>query len=229
MDKYELKGTFYIHPHGADWQDKYALWKQVAENGHEIGNHTLNHLCPKNLSITNGNLEDCTLQDIENDIMGAQERLNWIAPNQTDWTFAYPCYSTYVGRGEARQSYVPVVAKNFLAGRSGGEYGFGNNPDVVDLACFSGIATDRMSGFEMIGLVEELTYQHQWVILIFHEIDGQRLTVGSYDFEMLLKYLQRKSDTIWTIPVVQVAKKIIENRNARQKYGKYKNHNKVIL
>lgn len=212
MDRYGLKGTFYVHPHGTNWQEKYAPWKQVAENGHEIGNHTLKHLCPANLSIMSGNLEECTLQDMENDISAAQERLNWVAPNQTDWTFAYPCYSTFVGRGAERKSYVPLVAKHFVAGRTGGEYGFGNNPFVIDMACVSGTATDRMSGFEMIGLIEELTWQHQWVILIFHEIDGQRLTVGSYDFEMLLKYLQRKSDIIWTAPVVQVAKKIIEKR-----------------
>jgi peptidoglycan-N-acetylglucosamine deacetylase len=213
MDKYVLKGTFYVHPHGTNWREKYTPWQQVAENGHEVGNHTMRHLCPENLSIVPGKLEECTLQDIKNDIMGAQERLNLIAPKQKDWTFAYPCYATFVGKGEERKSYVPVVAKHFIAGRSGGEYGFGNNPDVIDLACVSGIATDRMSGFEMIGLVEELTHLHQWVILIFHEIDGQRLTVGSYDFEMLLKYLHRKSAAIWTAPVVQIAQKIIRHRN----------------
>ncbi len=212
MDKYGIKGTFYVHPHGANWQEIYAPWKHVSENGHEIGNHTLSHLCPENLSIVPGSVEECTLQDIENDIIAAQERLIRIAPEQKDWTFAYPCYSTFVGRGVGRKSYVPLVAKHFVAGRTGGEYGFGNNPDAIDLACVSGIATDRMSGFEMIGLIEELTWQNQWVILIFHEIDGERLTVGSYDFEMLLKYLHRKSDTIRTAPVVQVAKKIYEIR-----------------
>ncbi len=212
MDRYGLKGTFYVHPHGANWQEQYAPWKQVAENGHEIGNHTLRHLCPENLSIMPGNLEECTLQDIKTDIFAAQERLNLIAPKQKDWTFAYPCYSTFVGRGTERKSYVPVVAQHFVAGRARGEYGFGNNPDVIDLACVSGIATDRMSGFEMIGLVEELTWLHQWVVLIFHEIDGHRLTVGSYDFEMLLKYLYRKSDKISTAPVIQVAKRIMDKK-----------------
>ena len=216
LDKYSLKGTFYVHPHSANWQDKYAPWKQVAENGHEIGNHTLSHLCSKNLSITAGCLDDSSLQDIENDIIAAQQRLGWIAPKQTEWTFAYPCYCTFVGKGETRQSYVPLIARRFLAGRAGGEYGFGNNPEVVDLACVSGMATDRMSGFEMIGLVEELTWQQQWVILIFHEIDGQRLTVGSYDFEMLLKYLQRKAKKICTAPVVQVAKLILQKNQLWQ-------------
>jgi hypothetical protein len=71
----------------------------------------------------------------------------------------------------------------------------------------------RMSGFEMIGLVEELVHRGLWIILIFHEIDGERLTVGSYDFKMLLNYLHRKKDLIWTAPVLEVAKKIVSNRS----------------
>jgi hypothetical protein len=115
-----------------------------------------------------------------------------------------------VGRGAGRQSYVPVIAKHFLAGRGGGEYGFGNVPAVMDLACLAALATDRMSGFEMIGLVEELTSMGQWVVLVFHEIDGNRLTVGSYDFNMLLNYLHRRRDAIWTAPVVEIARKIAD-------------------
>lgn len=53
-------------------------------------------------------------------------------------TDTYPCYCTYVGRGESRKSYVPIVAKHFLAGRSVGEYG-----SATDLCttCVSAIIT----------------------------------------------------------------------------------------
>jgi len=146
----------------------------------------------------------------ESDVLAAQERLVQIAPDQTRWTFCYPCYCTFVGRAETRQSYVPIVARHFLAGRAGGEYGFANHPAAVDLSCAWGLATERMSGFEMIGLVEELTSRGQWVILVFHEIDGSRLTVGSHEFHMLLNYLHRRRDVIWTAPVVEVAQKIAE-------------------
>ena len=203
-----LRGTFYLAPRGDNWQERLAPWKAVATAGHEIGNHTLSHICSSNYTGIRDGLEEKTLQEIEQDILAAQERLVQIAPHQQQWTFAYPCYCTYVGRGEAQQSYVPIVAKHFLAGRVGAEYGFGNQPTAVDLAACWGLPTDRMSGFEMIGLVEELTAQGQWVILVFHEINGSRLTVGSYDFKMLLNHLHRRADAIWTAPVVEVARKI---------------------
>ncbi len=211
MDRLGLRGTFYLVPKERDWKKRYAPWTAVARSGHEIGNHTLSHACAGNFGgVAQGGLEDMTVQEIESDVLAAQERLVQIAPDQTRWTFCYPCYCTFVGRAETRQSYVPIVARHFLAGRAGGEYGFANHPAAVDLSCAWGLATERMSGFEMIGLVEELTSRGQWVILVFHEIDGSRLTVGSHEFHMLLNYLHRRRDVIWTAPVVEVAQKIAE-------------------
>ena len=214
MNELGLRGTFYILPTGADWLKRCSPWSEAAAAGHEIGNHSLSHICSNNLMLSAGGLEDKTLEEIESDILAAQGRLAQLAPQQKDWTFCYPCYCTFVGRGKSRRSYVPVVAKHFLAGRAGAEYGCGNNPGLTDLACLSGLMTERMSGFEMIGIVEELVSQGLWVILVFHDIDGNRLTVGSYDFKMLLNYLDRRSDTIWTAPVVEVAKKIADFRES---------------
>ncbi|HDP98359.1 MAG TPA: hypothetical protein ENN22_04130 [bacterium] len=213
LDEMGIVATFYVQPYGDDWQTVYAPWKAVAAVGHEIGNHSIQHICPGSYLGNSDGLEDRTLDEIEADILAAQQRLNQLVPHQQQWTFAYPCYCQFVGKGRTRKSYVPLVAKYFLAGRSAGEYGFGNNPRIIDLACVRGIPMERMSGFEMIGLVEELTHQGLWVILVFHEIDGSRLTVGSYDFLLLLNYLQRKRDLIWTAPVVDVAKLIAAKRS----------------
>ena len=213
MDKLGIKGSFYLTVNGSDWKEDIKPWIDVAGCGHEIGNHTFSHVCSNNFTGKRGGLEDKTLDQIETDILTAQNRLVKTFPDQQQWTFCYPCYLTYVGRGVSRQSYVPVVAKHFLAGRSGGEYGFGNHPATVDLACAWGLSTDRMSGPEMIGLVEQLTAQGRWVILVFHEINGKRLTVGGYEFNMLLNYLHRNSDRIWTAPMGEVAGKISEFQN----------------
>lgn len=216
MDELGLKGTFYLCPVRETWEKDLEPWAAVARAGHEIGNHSRGHKCSKNfLNLPHG-LEDMTLDEIEADILEAQERLVQIAPHQKEWTFCYPCFNTEVGAGVERRSYVPVVAKHFLAARAAGEYGFGNYPNVIDLACVWGSATVRMSGFEMIGLVEELTARGQWVVLVFHEIDGARLTVGSHDFKMLLDYVHRRSDEIWTAPFVEIAKKIAKIRASRQ-------------
>jgi peptidoglycan-N-acetylglucosamine deacetylase len=208
LDTRGLKGTFYLFPQEDDWKERYAPWKEVAENGHEIGNHSFSHPCSNNLFGTRGGLEDMTLEEIERDILDARERLLEIAPHQEEWTFAYPCYNTFVGVGATRKSYVPVIAEHFLAGRAGGEYGFGNRPDLVDLSCFCATGVERMSAAEMIGIVEELTGKNQWVVLVFHEIDGQRLTVGSHDFHLLLDHLVRRKDSVLTAPVVEVARRI---------------------
>ena len=212
LDRAGLRGTFYLNPRGDDWRKTLAPWTDVARRGHEIGNHTLSHTCSNNFWGGRGGLEDRTLDEIETDILTAQQRLVEIAPHQADWTFGYPCYNDFVGTGVARCSYVPLVAKYFLAGRGRGEYGFGNHPRVVDLASVWSTCVERMSGFEMIGLVEGLAGEGQWVILVFHEIDGPRLTVGSYDFKMLLDYLLRRADAIWSAPVVEVARKIADAR-----------------
>ena len=208
LNSYRIRGTFYIHPHGNDWEQRCAPWKAVAAAGHEIGNHTLSHACSNQIYGKGGGLEDMTLEDVESDILRAQERLNRIAPHQEKWTLAYPCYLSYVGRGLSRRSYVPVVARHFLAGRIAGEYGFGNHPYFCDLSCLWGLPMERMSGYEMIGLVEELICKHRWVILIFHEVDGRRLSVQSYHFEMLLDYLKRRAGELLIAPVIDIARKV---------------------
>ena len=106
----------------------------------------------------------------------------------------------------------PLIAKHFLAGRGEAEYGFGNHPEFIDIACVGGIRVERMSGFEMIGLVEELTWRGLWVILAFHDINGVRLSVQSEDFLLLLNYLKRNEKTIWTAPIRDVAQKIIDQK-----------------
>ncbi|MFH1568489.1 MAG: polysaccharide deacetylase family protein [Gemmatimonadota bacterium] len=194
LDERGLKGTFYLNPKGDDWQERLAPWKAVAAAGHEIGNHTLSHTCSANYTGARAGLEYSTRDEIEADILAAQERLQQLVPGQEAWTFCYPCYCTFVGRGQHRQSYVPVVARHFLAGRAGGEYGFANQPAAVDLACFWGQPAERMGAFEMIGLAEELTHRGQWVAFVFHAISGHNLSVAGADFLALLDFLARRRD-----------------------------------
>jgi hypothetical protein len=217
LDEFGLKGSFYLNPGGDNWAARLAPWQAVAAAGHEIGNHTLTHPCPDNVLGRTGGYEDLSLAEMQADILEAQARLEQLVPAQAGWTFAYPCYGTTVGSGVDRQSYSPLVARHFLAGRVWGEYGFGNDPALVDLSCAWSQSVERMSGHEMIGLVEEMTARGQWAILVFHEIDGSRLTVASHDFRMLLRHLRRRAADIWTAPLNVVAVKIAANQSEQRK------------
>lgn len=214
------------HTHGSPWQEKsagtfgtfgsFSCQSSKLMNSGEGGALLMQdeelYWKITNFTATHGGLEDVGIEDIEKDILAAQERMVKIAPHQQTWTFAYPCYCLFIGQGKKRQSFVPLIAKHFLAGRGQGESGFGNHPDFIDTACVWGIRVERMSGFEMIGLVEELTRTGLWVILAFHEINGDRLSVQREDYLMLLNYLKRKEETIWCVPVGTVAQKIIDTK-----------------
>jgi hypothetical protein len=210
-----LRGTFYVVAGNPLLDEREEVWQDAARRGHEIGNHTYRHHGPANITGGKG-LEDMSLADIERDIDAARARLARLAPNQPDWSFCYPCNCPWVGRGAGRESYVPVVAERFLAARSAGEYGFANDPRIVDLYNVWGLCVERMSGFEMIGLVEELTARDLWVVLAFHEINGVRLSVMSEDFEMLLDYLVRKQGQIWTAPLVEVARRVHDYQRSNE-------------
>ena len=62
-----------------------------------------------------------------------------------------------------------------------------------------------MSAYEMMGIIENLINQSAWVVLIFNEISGYRLSVNEEDFLFLLDYLKRREQEIWLAPVVEVA------------------------
>ncbi|MGA7304475.1 MAG: polysaccharide deacetylase family protein [Rhodothermales bacterium] len=204
LDERDLRGTFYLNPRDRIMKQALSDWQAVAACGHEIGNHTLSHPCPS--AITGGRgLEDMTIDELEADILAAQGQLQTIAPHQKVWTFAYPCYSTYVGRGAGRQSYVPVVARHFLAGRAGGEYGFSNRPDLLDPAALIGTPVERLTARETIELIQRLTGQGQWLVLVFHDIDGEVLSFAQDDYLVVLDFLAHNRDELLTASLVDVA------------------------
>ena len=211
LDKYGLKGTFYINPAGKDWYERLAPWREVARSGHEIGNHSLSHPCSCNFSgdpHCNG-LENMTLQDIESDILEAQRRLQKVITDRKNWTFAYPCYQDFVGRGKTRKSYVPIVARHFVAARGLGETTHANSPKACDLHYLWSWPAQRMTGAQMIGLAERAAAQGRWGILTFHGVNEGHLPVSSVDLEEILAHLDRNRDRIWTAPIAEVAERIL--------------------
>ncbi len=213
LNDYKLCGTFYLIPRGNDWIDRLAPWQKVAKYGHEIGNHSLSHMCSSNFGeLFFPGLENASLKDIESDIVESQQRLQKAFPSQKKWTFAYPCYQSFVGRGKGRQSYVPIVANYFVAARGLGEGVAANLPSVCDLHFLWSWPAQRMSGAEMIGLVEQAVSQGRWGIFTFHGINEGHLPTSEFDLKEILSFLDRNRDRIWTAPVIQIAQYISKRR-----------------
>ncbi len=209
-----LGGTFYLPGRGENWQERLAPWRAAQEAGHELGNHSLNHTCSENFSDQRDprGLESMTLDQMEAELLEAERRLVEACGPAPHRSFAYPCYMTHVGRGLNRQTYVPLVAKHFIAGRGGGEAGFHNHPYHCDLACVAGLSCQQMTGAEMIGLCERAAHQGRWAVLVFHGLAVGRLGTSLGDFEELIDHLARHRDRLWTAPVATVAARLLELR-----------------
>ncbi len=211
-----LRASFYLNPRGSnpesdDWQQKLAIWKSVAEQGHEIGNHSLTHPCSRAFGEhwDIPCLERMTLADIEADILEAERRLSLLT-GVKERTFAYPCYQDFVGFGPTRQSYVPIIAKHFIAARGSGECP-DNHPLTCDLHYLWSLKAEYLRASELIGWVDWTAQRGRWLIFTFHGIDEGHLPVAKHAFRELCDFLTKRNE-IWVAPVVEVAKRIVDWR-----------------
>ncbi|MFW6438314.1 MAG: polysaccharide deacetylase family protein [Armatimonadota bacterium] len=206
MEQRGFRGTFYLSAGRNDWEERLKQYVPLHEAGHEIGNHTVGHTCSRNFRDEPGarGLETMTLEEIEADVLEAERRLSRCFPRESR-SFAYPCYMTHVGAGLTRQSYVPVIAKHFVAGRAMGEYGFSNSPHNCDLACLASQPVEHMRGEQIVGIMDHNLVRGRWLILTMHQIGGARLGLAPSEFEHMLGWLDRNRERVWVAPVAEVA------------------------
>ena len=207
LEEHGFRGTFYLNPRGDDWQERMAPWQAHQQAGHEMGNHTMAHPCSQNIWPI---LTRWTLEQIETDIAETERRLRLAFPDERERSFAYPCYESDVGRGAQRRSYVPVVAKYCIAGRSKGNSMRGNHPLHADMHRLSSWSAERMFAWQMIGLVEQCLAEGWWGIFTFHGVNEGKDLVAETDLVALLDYLQQQQARVWTATVATVARYVLD-------------------
>jgi peptidoglycan/xylan/chitin deacetylase (PgdA/CDA1 family) len=189
-------------------------WKRAVAAGHEIGNHSLTHSCSGNFAFSRQKaLEDHSVARMRDELIEANRRIATLL-GVTPRTFAYPCGQTFVGRGTGTQSYVPVVADLFLAGR-GWRAESSNDPAFVDLAQTLGVEMDERGFAEIRPLLDEARTRGAWLVLAGHDIGpGGRQTTRLAMLDELLAYAKDPSSGIWLAPVGDVAAEIVKRKGA---------------
>ena len=207
LDKYGIKATFFVVPPTVE--DRLDGWKKVVANGHEIGNHTINHPCTGNFSWSAKNaLENYSLDDMRDELIECNKRIKELLGVEPK-VFAYPCGQKFVGRDTSTRSYVPLVAKMFMVGRGWRDEAM-NNPGFCDLAQVSGIEMDGKNFDEILPLIEEVRTTGQWLILAGHEMgDSGVQTTRLKMLKQLIEYVQDPANGIWIAPVGTIAKYIL--------------------
>ena len=199
-----VRATFYVLPEVI--QRRAAEWRALAGDGHEIGNHSTTHPCSGNFGFSRHNaLEDHTLEAVGADIDAASDTIEKLF-GERPTTFAYPCGQSFVGRGESRASYVPLVARRFLAGRAYGSEA-ANDLRRCDLAHVEAFVADGLRGGALVDLVERGVADGRWVVLAGHDVGGGgEQTVLASALDALCR--RAAEPDVWVAPVAEVAARL---------------------
>jgi peptidoglycan/xylan/chitin deacetylase (PgdA/CDA1 family) len=212
LDACGAKATFYVSPAGLD--QRPDAWGRAVSRGHEIGNHTLHHPCSGNFPFARERaLEDYTLERMERDLLDANEAIR-NRLGVTPATFAYPCGQTFVGRGEGVRSYVPLVARHFLAGR-GAFNETHNAPAHCDLAQLFSRDGDGRSFEELKAMLDEAVADGGWLVFMGHDIGdgpGRRQVTHDAALEKLCRHCLDPAGGIWLDTVAAVGEYVRDHR-----------------
>jgi len=214
LDAYGIKATFYVSldPAGKRIDD----WKAVVAAGHEIGNHSMRHPCTGNFPWSREKaLEDYTPAQMAAELDQANSKIESLL-GVHPVTYAYPCGLKYVGRGEHTRSYVPLVAKRFLAGRGWRDEG-ANDPAFCDPAQLMTIELDGLTFEQLKAFVDETAKNGFWLVLCGHDIGpGGRQTTRVDTLRAFCEYARDPANGLWVDTVANVARYVRDQRAARK-------------
>ncbi|MFW6189676.1 MAG: polysaccharide deacetylase family protein [Planctomycetota bacterium] len=212
LDAHGLSGTFYVSTDNA--RKRRAGWRRAAENGHEMGNHSLRHPCSGNFPFARANpLEEYCLESMEAELLAANEAVEELLGVHPQ-TFAYPCGQTFVGRGPNLRSYVPVVARHFVVGRRAFDE-VHNHPLYCDLARATSLDLDDAPEARAMELVEAALEDGGWLIFMSHELgEGGRQVTRADVLEAVCRRVADGNNGIWADTVAAVGRYVRDGRES---------------
>ncbi len=210
LDSFDIKGTFYLQGEAAVIRERMDEWRSAAENGHELGNHSLTHPC-------DGQGEDRSWVSEENDLSrySVYRAVNEIRINNTilqaidgntERTFAYPCGDSYIDT----INYYTQVKDEFVGAR-GVKTGMQQLKDIDlnDIQCYM---INGDSGANMINLVNKAIETKTLLVFLFHGVGGEHgINVSLEAHQKLIHYIAEHQNEIWNATLVEVARYIKEN------------------
>ncbi|MDN4501780.1 polysaccharide deacetylase family protein [Alteromonadaceae bacterium BrNp21-10] len=183
LNKYHFKGSFYLSVSNAPVYERLEEWRKAAKQGHELGNHTVNHPCRSSLPGREwvkpyANLDNYSLEQIEREIATTNAFLKAI-DGETERTFTPPCIDDKVDNGKT--SYWPILSKYFI-----GAKGVPMNlpKEQIEL-----LMPSNVTGQQLIDFVSKAADQGHLASIVFHGIGGDHLMVSTQAHEELLQHL----------------------------------------
>lgn len=214
LKKYDIKATFYIVPSSEVVAKRADLWKKAAQEGHELGNHTLFHQCSKSAPgrewvLAKNDLDKMSLEQMVDQVKLANTIL-FLLDGKQERTMTTPCLDQKVANGV---NYVDAIAPLFVGIKD--VAGDGVTPDMnkldpsyVSVTLPFDAPGKEVTGKDLIAIVKRAVAKGTMANFTFHGIDGDHLSISTKAHEELLAYLAKNKETIWTDTFLNIMKHV---------------------
>lgn len=206
LDSLGLKATFYVTAFSQAIRERMDEWKKMANNGHELGNHTLYHPCiggsGREWVRPENDLRSYSVQRMLNEVRMTNTFLQAL-DGKTKRTFAFTCGDMKIGDS----SFIQPLRNDFVAARAvRNEMHKVNEIDLYNVDCYM---VNGHSAEQMIGWVKKAIANQSLLVLLFHGVGGGNgLDVAIPEHRKLLQFLKQNEKDIWIAPMVEVAENI---------------------
>ena len=203
LDSLGLKASFYITGYSLSVRKRMNEWRQLAVNGHELGNHTLYHPCVggagREWVAPEYDMSKYTVRR-----MVDETRMNNVflaaLDGKTKRTFAFTCGDMKVGDS----SFIGRLKDDFLAARAVREQM--HTIDKVDLYNVDCYAVSGQRAEQMIDWVKKAVETRSLLVILFHGVGGgNALNVLVPEHRRFLQYLKQNEKDLWIAPLIDVA------------------------
>ncbi len=169
MNRRGLVGTFFVNPGTGRYQRTRETWEVVCPKfGHELANHTMRHEGAEDYAEADHEIGECA-------------RLIWkLYPNESKLRpFLRGGGTTW---GTSREEMRELMDKYYLfrAPRR------------------TGLSDERGTGQDPSVFARQAVEEREWVLVGFHGVGGQWISVCEEGFIKLLDYLVANRDRLWT-------------------------------
>lgn len=212
LDMYNLKGSFYLTLSSSVVKARLEEWRTISKNGHELGNHTLNHACRGSLAgrgwvAKHNDLDTKYLAEIVHEVRTANTFLTAI-DGHTEHTFTVPCTDQIV----ENKNYTLSLHNDFVGIKSH----VGNIPQKksdINRLNMPVLGPVNVSGETLINYVKQAAKQGTIANFTFHGIGGDHLSISTHAHKELLQYLAKNKNIYWVDTFRNISLYVKNNQN----------------
>lgn len=214
LEEHGLHGTFYV-PCGASLFNHAEAWREVAAQGHELGNHTVFH--PTHHQISSDDpyqLINYTARRWTDEARLANSILT-LFDERTVRSFGHTCRRNIIGEGSAARAVDELASDLFIAARGQ------ESPKPIDLEKISWFNLSTRSidhaTFDQLRVeIGRMCLRGGWLLLSCHGVGPRdhKHHIDEEEHTRLVEWLATQQDKIWIAPVRAVAEALKPSRRA---------------